>query len=80
MKFTEKCACGASMSAPMPPNAGGEWADWAMAQLKEWRTTHIHEIQPEAEYPEPPTVVESMSNNERAQPFGFTREEQGDLA
>ena len=64
----ERCGCGAAIFTLSAKRA------------ERWRTTHIHEIQAQDSYPEPPTIVESMSQNERALPFGFTREEQGDLA
>lgn len=64
----ERCSCNAAILT------------FSAKRAEAWRAGHIHDIQPEPEYGEAPTVVESVSQTERALPFGFTREMEGDLA
>lgn len=74
----EVCSCGAKFAIADV----GQWSVEALLEaFQTWRENHLHEFPPESGMaPEPPTIVESMSQNERALPFGFTREMEGDLA
>ena len=78
MKLVEKCSCNASFKVEVSQNP--ENAKWAMKQLNDWRDNHKHDFEPMPEEHDAPTVVESYSTNERALPFGFTREEIGDVS